>query len=120
MVGHACPGPWADRGRGAGRTYLVFLRKQDGENPPRDVGVGGVGRAVLHVLVVVLDLEHDRFAVDLKHCAIMLLPRVVVVRKGVERPDGRRGFRDKVGAFLDKAARQIRLAAASGRAQFVV
>ena len=80
MVGSRPTGPLGSEGPGCRSNLLVFFREHDGEDAPRHIGVGGVGRAVLYVEVVIVDLEHDALAVDVERCAVVLLPRVVVLR----------------------------------------
>ena len=104
-------GPLGREGPGCRSNLLVFFREHDGQHAPVTFGVGRVGASHTPFRVVIIDLEHDRFAVDVERRAVVLLPRVVVVREGVEAPNGRGGFRDEVRALLDEAARQVRLAA---------
>ena len=79
MVGSRPTRPLGSEGPGCRSNLLVFFREHDGEDAPRHVGVGGVGRAILHVQVEIIDLEDDRFAVDVERRAVVLLPRVVVL-----------------------------------------
>ena len=91
--------PLGSEGPGCRSNLLVFFREHDGEDAPRDVGVGGVGRAILHVQVVVIDLEHDRFAVDVERGAVVLLPRVIIVGERVERLTAAQAFATKSEPF---------------------
>jgi hypothetical protein len=45
---------------------LILAGEHDGEHALRDVRVGRVGRAVLQVLVVVVDFPEERFVIELE------------------------------------------------------
>jgi hypothetical protein len=64
---------------------LILVGEHDGEHALRDVRVGRVGRAVLQVLVVVVDFPEERFVIELECPEVVLAKRVILRREVIER-----------------------------------
>ena len=69
----------------------VLLRQHDREDTLGHVLVRGVGRAVVEITIVAIDLPEDRLAGILEAAEIVLAVGIVVRREGVERRDRKFG-----------------------------
>lgn len=56
---------------------LIFFSQHERDDPLGDGGVSRIWRVEAQGLVVVVDLEHDRSAIEIKFAKVMLAVRIV-------------------------------------------
>ena len=83
---------------------LVLFGQEDGKNPSGYGRVGGIGRAVFELAVVVIDLPEQLDGVEIEGTEIVLTVGVVILGKVGEPADRRHGTVGEVIAIVGNAA----------------